>query len=72
VTVASEDDEGGEAAYSLDYVSDIVSALKEAKVDDVTIRWDAEMPIYFEFRRTEDETVLYDGEFMIAPRVSSE
>ena len=61
---------GSETLYSLDYVKDMASALHKAKVDSVQIAWKDEFPYCIEFERTdEDETVLYSGRYLLAPRI---
>jgi len=59
------------AKYSADYVTDVVDALQSALVTDVRVVWGDEFPARFEFERQRDGDVLYDGEFMMAPRISS-
>lgn len=60
------------ASYSMSYVGDIADGLSAGKVDDVGIRFDDEMPAMFDFERTADDTTLYDGQYMIAPRIGKE
>lgn len=60
-----------ESLYSIDYLTDFVDALKKAKVDDVEVVWAGEYPIKLRFQRSDDETVLYEGRFMMAPRIQS-
>jgi len=66
-------EEGVEATsqFSLDYLSDMADALVKAKVDAVHIEWGDEMPTMLNFERTEEDTVLYEGTLMLAPRLSS-
>lgn len=65
-------DEPVRSTFSLDYLTDIARALVDAKVDDVTLRFGDELPLFAEFERTADETTLYDGQFMVAPRIRSD
>lgn len=65
------DHENVPAKYSMDYLLDIAKALKSMKVDEMTIRWGTEYPAMIDFERTVDDEVLYDGTFMLAPRISS-
>jgi proliferating cell nuclear antigen len=58
--------------YSMDYIVDIVGALKTALIDEVTIRFGQEFPASFEYERTEDGTTLYSGRFAVAPRIGSD
>jgi proliferating cell nuclear antigen len=55
---------------SLDYVADAVNALDQGLVDGVTMDWGENFPVRFAFERTDaDGTLLYEGEYMISPRV---
>lgn len=75
VAEATDDDAdtGAHSKFSLDYVEDFADALKKALVDDVTVRWDQEMPLFIEFERTveteDGEQVAYEGKYMLAPRI---
>lgn len=73
VEIRDEDTyEGGEeSVFSLDYMRDYASALDDGKVDEVTLVFGEEIPCRMEFERTEDETTLYEGVFLQAPRISS-
>lgn len=65
-----EEYEGGEVSVlSLDYVRNYAEALKDGKVDDVTLAWGQELPVRMEFERTQDEETLYEGQFFQAPRI---
>lgn len=72
------DDLDGEAGddvlskLSLDYVLDIAKALKKGKATDLQLRWGQEFPVMLDFERVADETTLYDGRFMVAPRIQSD
>lgn len=62
--------EDPESLFSMDYLLDISKALKGALVDDVTLQFGDQIPVRIEFERTDDEdTTLYEGAFMIAPRI---
>jgi proliferating cell nuclear antigen len=64
------DDVPGPTYFSLNYVADIVDGLSTGLIDSVTLRWGEEFPCFFEFERTNgDGDVLYDGRYMLAPRV---
>ena len=64
------DDEDPRSWLSLDYVTDVVSALDSALVDDVGVVFGDTFPVLFKFKRTDaDGTVLYEGRYMISPRV---
>lgn len=72
------DDLDGEAGddvlskLSLDYILDIAKALKKGKATDLQLRWGDEFPVMLDFERVADETTLYDGRFMVAPRIQSD
>lgn len=60
--------------FSLNYLTDIVAALKKAKVAEVGLSLGDEMPIYLDWERTQEtddgaEEILYSGRFMLAPRL---
>lgn len=63
---------GALSKFSMDYLDDMVGALKKAKVTDVSLRWGHEFPAALDFERVEDETTLYEGRFMLAPRIGGE
>ena len=65
-------DEPVESMYSIDYLADMVSAIRGAKADTVRLEFAEEYPIKLHFERREDDTVLYDGTFMLAPRVHTD
>lgn len=67
-----ESHDGGGSLFSLDYVKDTAAALIDGKIDHVTIRYDEEFPARFIFERSQDDTVLYDGEFFVAPRIEDD
>jgi len=54
--------------FSISYVSQMQQALSVGYVDDLTLRWDEEFPLFAEFARDD----AYHGEIMLAPRVHSE
>lgn len=62
------------SVFSLDYVGDLVAALKRAKVDTVDIRLGEQFPVMLEFEKVaqsgDDETTIVDGRLMVAPRVT--
>jgi proliferating cell nuclear antigen len=61
------------ASYSMDYVSDFADGLSNGRVDDVTVRFGDEFPAMFDFARTDsDDETLYEGRYMIAPRIEKE
>lgn len=69
--VASEfnnQEPGAASLFSMDYLGDIVKALKRGKVTDLTIRWGEQAPVVLDFARSFEDTTLYDGEFVISPR----
>lgn len=57
--------------FSGDYLEKITRALKSGKVDTVDVRFGEEFPTKIAFSREEDDTTLYEGEYMLAPRISS-
>lgn len=66
------EDDAPVARYSIDYVKDMASALKTGLIDEVTLTWGDEYPYLLDFERREDDTVLYDGQYMLAPRIGGE
>jgi len=56
------------ARYSLDYVADIVGAIKSALATELALVWGDEKPACWRVARREDGETLYDGEFVLAPR----
>lgn len=72
VDVDADSDQNPISKFSCDYLTDMASGLKDAKVDDVHLRFGEEFPLMMEFERTDDEdTTLYEGTLMLAPRISS-
>jgi len=66
-------DDAGETMFSLDYLSDMASAIRSAKADTVTVEFAEEIPIRLSFERTTaDGDVLYDGSYLLAPRIGSD
>lgn len=60
------------STFSLDYLKDISAALKTGLVEDVTLSFADEIPVRIDFERTDDEdTTLYEGKFLVAPRIQS-
>lgn len=64
--------EGAASTFSLDYISDYASAMKKGLVDDVQMAWGNNFPVYLEFKRTIDDEIAYEGQFMSAPRISED
>lgn len=62
----------GAALFSGDYMGSIVSGLKSADVDRVTVAYAPESPIFLEAERTVDGETVQDIRFMMAPRITSE
>lgn len=63
---------GVSSLFSLEYIKDFVDGLRFAKADSVTLYWGDEFPIRMVFERTdEDDRLLYEGEYMMAPRLDS-
>lgn len=66
-------DEPDATVFSIDYLSDMASAIRSAKAETVRFEFAEEYPIKLHFQRTgADDTVLYDGTFMLAPRLHSD
>ena len=65
----SPDHDQAAAKYTLDYVHPIAKALKDAKVDNISITWGHDFPVLIDFERTEDDQTLYEGTYMVAPRI---
>lgn len=62
-------DLGQSSLFSVEYLTDVATALKRARVDNITVKWGEEWPILFEFFR---EEFGIRGHFSIAPRVESD
>lgn len=72
VELQDDGDAGASSVFSLDYLTDITSALVETKVDEVSIRWGQEFPLLAEYERLNDEgEPIYEGTIMLAPRITS-
>jgi proliferating cell nuclear antigen len=71
-----EPNPGSSSKFSTDYLADITSGLKKAKVDTVTLTWGDSFPCYFDFERTVDdgdeEQTAYTGRYMLAPRIQGD
>ncbi|RLM89582.1 hypothetical protein D3D02_06785 [Halobellus sp. Atlit-38R] len=63
--------ENASSIYSMDYLRDMAKGLKKAKVTSLSVRWGEEFPLMLDFQRCDDETVLYEGRYMLAPRIQS-
>jgi len=55
--------------FSLGYLTSFASALKSAKIDEVSIEWGQELPVFLTFAREEDDEIMYSGQLMLAPRL---
>lgn len=65
--------EADQTVLSLDYLKDMANAIRAAKVDTVEVLFAPESPMRLRFERTDDDgTVLYDGSYLLAPRISSD
>lgn len=64
--------EGASSLFSMDYMLDLARGLKAGKVDEVTVKWGSQFPVRLQFERTNDDVVLYSGEYLIAPRITDE
>lgn len=53
--------------FTGDYIEDIANALRVGYVDDVTLRWDDEMPLFVDFEREG----VYSGTIYVAPRIQA-
>lgn len=62
-------DETDGSLMSLSYLDDVASALKQAKMDQLTVRWRDDFPIAFEFSKAEWGI---SGRYLVAPRIVSE
>jgi len=67
----SGDDPDVLSMFTLDYLKDISGALDTALLETVTVEFGDESPARFLFERTANETTLYAGEIMVAPRLSN-
>ena len=65
-------EEGAASLLSMDYLGDIGAGLDDGKVTSVTVRWGQEFPLFLEFERREDKELLYEGRYMLAPRVGGD
>lgn len=68
---ADEDADDPSSKYSLDYLANMAKALKQAKVDEVQVRWGQEFPMKIHAERTIDEETAYSVTYMLAPRIES-
>ncbi|WP_114578554.1 hypothetical protein [Saliphagus sp. LR7] len=66
-----ERDEAVSSLLSIDYLTDFASALKTARVDDLTLWVSDDYPLFVQFERTDDGQRLYGGQFMLAPRLKN-
>ena len=55
--------------FSLEYLTSMVSALKKARVETVTLGLGDGVPAFLNFEREKDGQVLYSGQYALAPRV---
>jgi proliferating cell nuclear antigen len=53
--------------FSPSYLEDIANALQSGYVDNLTLRWAEDYPIFAEFERED----TYHGQIMVAPRIQS-
>lgn len=59
--------------YSVDYLADMASAVRASKADAVSFAYAPEYPIRLRFERIDDDgTTLYDGSYLLAPRISTD
>lgn len=68
---SSVDGEAPVSWYSLDYVVDMADALATGLVTRLEMEWGDEFPLRVSFAREQEDTTLYDGTYMLAPRVKS-
>lgn len=61
--------EGAFSLFSMSYLRDMADGLDDGKVTSLTVRWGQEFPLFLEFERAEDDELLYDGRYMLAPRI---
>jgi proliferating cell nuclear antigen len=66
-----EPTEGASSIFSMSYLSDLATGLKQGKVTSLTVRWGDEFPLFLEFERRTGDELLYEGQYMLAPRVES-
>lgn len=63
-------EDGSSSLFSLGYLKEFTSGLRSAKVDTVSVHWGDSFPVILEFDRTdEDDRTLYEGRYMMAPRI---
>jgi len=66
-------DDADPTVFSLDYLQDMASAIRDAKADTVEVLFAPEIPMRLRFERTNDDgDVLYDGSYLLAPRISTD
>lgn len=71
--IGQNPDEDAASLLSLDYVKSITDGLTTGLVDAVTTQWSQEYPVKFRFeRRDSDGDLLYDGQYMQAPRITED
>lgn len=51
------------------YIEDFADGLVAGKIDEVTLRWGDELPLKVVFERHSDDGLVYEGEYMMAPRI---
>ena len=62
-------DEPRSTPFSLDYLTDIASAIGKSKADRLTVKWGHEIPAQFE---TEHEEWGFETSHMLAPRIQAD
>lgn len=71
-----EPNPGSSSMFTTDYLTDITSGLKKAKIDTVTLTWGDSLPMFFDFERTvedgDEEQTAYTGRYMLAPRIGGD
>jgi len=66
-------DDADPTVFSLDYLQDMASAIRDAKADTVEVLFAPEIPMRLRFERTNDDgDVLYDGSYLLAPRIRTD
>lgn len=65
-------EDGAASIISMDYLTSAAKALKNGKVTDLTIAWGTEAPLQLKFERIVEETKLFEGEYVISPRITTE
>jgi proliferating cell nuclear antigen len=63
-------DEDAASLFSTDYLDGMAGGLVDGLVDDVSVEFGTEFPCIINFERTDDGETLYEGQYLLAPRIT--